>query len=116
VHSFTPKLNDQERNNDIGILYDPKKLNEKEFSRLWVNALNNVSKKTFKTRFNYPYLGKSDGHTTSLRKKIGHAYIGIELEINQKLADKKNNSFPKPLLDLLCESLKIAITQLESGK
>lgn len=33
---------------------------------------------------NYPYLGKSDGFTTSLRKQFPFQYIGIELEINQK--------------------------------
>ncbi|MFI4875804.1 MAG: N-formylglutamate amidohydrolase, partial [Blastopirellula sp. JB062] len=40
----------------------------------------------FRIRFNYPYLGKADGLTTSLRKKLtGDRYVGIELEVNQRL-------------------------------
>ena len=36
-------------------------------------------------RKNYPYLGKSDGFTTSLRKKWdATVYLGIELEVNQR--------------------------------
>ena len=38
-----------------------------------------------KVRFNYPYKGTSDGLTTTLRKKFGPRYVGIEIEINQKL-------------------------------
>jgi hypothetical protein len=37
-----------------------------------------------KVRFNYPYKGTSDGLTTTLRKKFGPQYVGIEIEINQK--------------------------------
>jgi hypothetical protein len=36
-------------------------------------------------RMNYPYLGKADGFTTSLRQEFQEQYIGIELELNQKL-------------------------------
>ena len=37
---------------------------------------------------NYPYLGKADGFTTSLRQEFQERYIGIELELNQKLFPK----------------------------
>src|SRR5688572_18934175 len=41
VHSFTPELNGELRNADIGLLYDPKRKNEKDLSLLWQDFLNN---------------------------------------------------------------------------
>jgi hypothetical protein len=41
---------------------------------------------------NYPYLGKADGFTTSLRHQFQERYIGIELELNQKLLVKEEYS------------------------
>ncbi len=84
VHTFTPVFNNKIRNADIGILYDPKRKKEKDFALLFRNELllfdNNL-----KIRFNYPYLGISDGFTSYLRTKfVQRKYLGIELEVNQK--------------------------------
>jgi predicted N-formylglutamate amidohydrolase len=83
IHSFTPVLNGKPRNTDIGILYDPARPQE----RAYANVIKNEIKRLYphmKVRFNYPYKGTSDGLTTSLRKKFGSRYVGIEIEINQK--------------------------------
>ena len=83
IHSFTPALNGKVRNADIGILYDPKRPQE----RAYANVIRGEIKRLYphmKVRFNYPYKGSSDGLTTSLRKKFGPRYVGIEIEINQK--------------------------------
>lgn len=83
IHSFTPALNGKPRNTDIGILYDPKRPQE----RAYANVIKDEIKRLYphmKVRFNYPYKGTSDGLTTSLRKKFGPRYVGIEIEINQK--------------------------------
>lgn len=83
IHSFTPALNGKVRNADIGILYDPKRPQE----RAYANVIRGEIKRLYphmKVRFNYPYKGSSDGLTTSLRKKYGPRYMGIEIEINQK--------------------------------
>ncbi len=85
VHSFTPILNGEVRNADIGLLYNPSHSREKEIALQWKTILN----KTFpqlRVRFNYPYLGKSDGHVAPLRQQFGNAYAGIELEMNNKHA------------------------------
>ncbi|SDS41130.1 N-formylglutamate amidohydrolase [Christiangramia echinicola] len=83
IHSFTPVLYGKERNADIGLLYDSQSKDEKQFARKWkVLLLNNFP--DLKVRFNYPYLGRSDGFTTSLRKLFPENYVGIELEMNQK--------------------------------
>ena len=43
-------------------------------------------------RRNYPYLGTADGLTTCLRKRFApRAYLGIELEINQKHINADNH-------------------------
>lgn len=83
IHSFTPALNGKVRNADIGILYDPTRPQE----RAYANVIRGEIKRLYphmKVRFNYPYKGSSDGLTTSLRKKFGPRYVGIEIEINQK--------------------------------
>ena len=83
IHSFTPVLNGKPRNTDIGILYDPARPQE----RAYANVIRDEIKRLYphmKVRFNYPYKGTSDGLTTSLRKKFGPRYVGIEIEINQK--------------------------------
>lgn len=82
IHTFTPIFNNITRKADIGILYDPSRLQEKVISRkLKENLL--IDSPQLRIRYNYPYLGKADGFTTYLRKKFGGNYSGIELEINQ---------------------------------
>ena len=83
IHSFTPVLNGNVRNADIGILYDP----TRPLERNYANVIRDEIKRLYphmKVRFNYPYKGSSDGLTTALRKKFGPHYVGIEIEINQK--------------------------------
>lgn len=83
IHSFTPELNGNVRNADIGILYDPARPQECAYAQLIKDEIKRLYP-TMKVRFNYPYKGSSDGLTTTLRKKFGPRYVGIEIEINQK--------------------------------
>jgi predicted N-formylglutamate amidohydrolase len=91
VHSFTPKLNNEVRNADIGLLYDPQREREKQISNIWKSLLR--ENKPLNIRSNYPYLGKSDGFTTYLRKQFPENYIGIELEVNQKWVKKNQMDY-----------------------
>ena len=85
VHSFTPQLNGVLRNADVALLYDARRSSEKHFALQWLQQLGSTQPE-LKLRRNYPYNGKDDGLTSMLRKKFSaHVYIGIELEINQKL-------------------------------
>jgi predicted N-formylglutamate amidohydrolase len=81
-HSFTPELKGEVRNADIGLLYDPACSAEAALCRAWQKQLKNIAP-GLKVRRNYPYQGRSDGLCTHLRRRF-QAYIGIELEINQK--------------------------------
>jgi predicted N-formylglutamate amidohydrolase len=84
AHSFTPELDGEERDADIGLLYDPARPGETELARRWQAALKDAAPE-LRVRRNYPYRGKSDGFTAYLRRRFpAEAYVGIELEINQK--------------------------------
>lgn len=84
-HSFTPVLDGEIRNADIGLLYDPARPAEAALCRAWQAALE-ARAPDLRVRRNYPYTGKSDGLTAWLRRRYaGDAYLGIELEINQAI-------------------------------
>lgn len=84
VHTFTPEINGEERDADIGLLYDPKRKAEQAFCKQWKQELQKQNASLL-VRYNYPYLGIADGFTTFLRRKFtGDQYIGIEIEVNQK--------------------------------
>jgi predicted N-formylglutamate amidohydrolase len=96
VHSFTPKLNGEVRNADVGILYDPRRLAEREVCTRWKGTLLALTATSHdngyklqsdcRIRMNYPYRGASDGLTTALRRVFpARDYLGIELEVNQAL-------------------------------
>ena len=110
VHSFTPELHGVVRNAEIGLLYDPARHKEKDLCIRWQKALRQTAGK-IRTRRNYPYAGKNDGLCTELRRRFsGEHYLGIELELNQKLlSDKKSQQ--KELAKILVRTLKIATRQ-----
>jgi predicted N-formylglutamate amidohydrolase len=82
-HSFTPELDGEIRNADIGLLYDPTRTSEVDLCGRWRATLKTLAPQ-LKVRRNYPYTGKSDGFTAYLRRRFAaDQYIGIELEINQ---------------------------------
>lgn len=84
VHSFTPELDGEVRNADIGLLYDPARRGERPFCHRWRSALASL-RPGLRVRCNYPYRGASDGLVTSLRRRIApNRYLGIELEVNQR--------------------------------
>jgi predicted N-formylglutamate amidohydrolase len=83
VHSFTPKLNGEVRNAEIGVLYDPNRTYEKGLALGLVAALKDEGGGV-RVRRNYPYVGYSDGFTTYLRRCFRVSrYAGIELETRQ---------------------------------
>lgn len=106
-HSFTPELNGRRRDADIGLLYDPARPAEASLCRDWRHAIN-AQMPALKIRMNYPYSGKSDGLTTSLRRHFApELYLGIELEINQRNVFKDAGhwrSMRNAIVNALCES------------
>ena len=107
-HSFTPELDGDIRNADIGLLYDPSRPGELDLCRRW-QAQFQVRAPGLRVRRNYPYTGRSDGFTAYLRRRFpDDAYLGIELEINQK--HFFNNGRPwQTLRSQVIETLRHAI-------
>lgn len=107
VHSFTPVLDGEVRQADIGLLYNPAHGSEKELAQAWKKALHQLAP-DLRVRFNYPYLGKTDGHVAPLRKAFGDAYAGIELEMNNRYAGNKE------VVEVLVQSYHQVVAQLGS--
>lgn len=107
-HSFTPELNGQIRNADIGLLYDPSRPLERSVCRRWQASLR-VRAPGLKVRCNYPYMGKANGFPTVLRREFpADTYIGIELETNQKHALKGGRQW-REFRSVVLETLHDAI-------
>jgi len=84
-HSFAPVWKGKTRSCDIGLLYDPSRSKESHFVRRWRAALCEQLP-ALRIRLNQPYRGWTDGLATRLREELPSSrYVGIELEINQKL-------------------------------
>ncbi|MCS3902827.1 putative N-formylglutamate amidohydrolase [Methylohalomonas lacus] len=105
-HSFTNNFNGMVRHADIGLLYDPTRQGESTLCANWKSVLN-LSAPDLKVRRNFPYEGRNDGFTATLRKKFpSDNYLGIELELNQK-----NLLFPAKQWTVLRNSI---ITSLDT--
>lgn len=114
VHSFTPVFNNEVRNADVSLLYDPGRQLEKGFAVLWKNLLHQANR-DIRVRFNYPYLGTADGLTTHLRRKYGEdVYLGLELEVNQAYPIRREAEWGK-LQEDLCQTLA-EVVRLTAGE
>lgn len=114
IHSFTPEYDGKIRTADVGFLYDPSRSKERQLCISWQNMMRELSN-DIKIRRNYPYLGKNDGLTTFFRKRFPKdSYIGVELEINQKLFTKPSRSSCHNIEDIILKSLKKTIAETSS--
>jgi predicted N-formylglutamate amidohydrolase len=104
VHSFTPVYKGEERNADIGLLYNPANQKELEFCQNWQKILTELDP-NLKVRLNYPYTGSEDGLTTNLRRQFDEKYLGVEIEVNQKWPLGKKSEW-KRLKKIIVKSLK----------
>lgn len=106
-HSFTPVLNGEVRHADVGLLYDPARHGEIALCACWKAALA-ARDPMLRVRRNYPYAGKGDGLTAYLRRQFPPAvYVGVELEINQRIVLAAGRPFTA-LRGTLIDSLRIA--------
>ena len=103
-HSFTPELHGEVRRADVGLLYHPGRRGEAGLCARWKAALAAFAP-AIRVRRNYPYAGKGDGLTASLRHCFPPgAYVGIELEVNQEIvraADRRWAALRGALIDSL---------------
>jgi predicted N-formylglutamate amidohydrolase len=98
VHSFTPVLDGELRNADIGLLYDSRRSGEKALCIRWQELLEELDPE-LRVRRNYPYSGAADGLTTWLRRRFSERnYVGVELELNQALLASPRRDYVKRLI------------------
>ncbi len=113
-HSFTPELDGNVRRADVGLLYDPGRHGEVELCARWQEALE-VLAPALRVRRNYPYAGKGDGLTSHLRRSFAAAaYVGIELEVNQRIVLAGGRPWTA-LRRALVESLRTACAGVASA-
>ncbi|WP_324718989.1 N-formylglutamate amidohydrolase [Salinimicrobium sp. HB62] len=108
VHTFTPVLNGEVRNANIGLLFDPSRKSEKSFCEDLKERILQQDR-DHKVRYNYPYLGIDDGFTTYLRQQFPQQYSGIELEVNQKFV--QDNKMEKRLKNDIFEALSKILSE-----
>ncbi len=109
-HSFTPVLDGKIRNADISLLYDPARSGEAELCQSWQTRLKALAP-ALRVRRNYPYTGKSDGLTAYLRRRFpADAYVGIELEINQKHVFGGGRAW-RAIRSQVIEAMRLAMTE-----
>ncbi len=106
IHTFAPELNGEKRDADTGILFDPNSNIETKFAEKWKDYL--LKQTDLNVKFNYPYLGTSDGHTTFFRNKYGYSiYAGLELEVNQNFYFGNEIKFRKIINHLVNSFYKV---------
>jgi predicted N-formylglutamate amidohydrolase len=107
-HSFTPELDGKIRVADVGLLYDPARPGEVELCERWKAALKRRAP-DLTVRRNSPYAGKGDGLTASFRRCFPpDAYLGIELEVNQKHVSRGGRHWSdlrRAIVQSLCRAL-----------
>jgi len=107
-HSFTPILDGIERDVDIGWLYDPRRPAEVEFVARWIHAFERRAP-GLRLRRNQPYRGRSDGLASLLRSRHPDpAYVGIELEVNQRFFEEGGARWPE-LQGRLVDALAVTL-------
>lgn len=117
-HSFTPELHGEVRRADVGLLYDPRRRGEVRLCARWKAALADIAP-DLRVRRNYPYAGKGDGLTSYLRRRFPPAaYVGVELEVNQKIvfaAGRRWTALRRVLVDSLHAALSNERAFVKSG-
>jgi predicted N-formylglutamate amidohydrolase len=113
-HSFTPELDGKVRHADVGLLYDPARQREGDLCDRWKASLKTCAP-DLTVRRNYPYAGKGDGLTTWFRRHLPpDAYVGIELEVNQKHVFMAGRQWTA-MRRLIIKSLRSALVNRNAG-
>jgi predicted N-formylglutamate amidohydrolase len=104
VHTFTPELDGVVRGADVALLYDPARPWERALCAVWARSLA-ARLPHLAVRRNQPYRGASDGLTTWLRTRFApRVYLGIEVEVNQRLLGPSGR-FPPGVGSALADGL-----------
>ncbi len=113
VHTFTPVWEGEERDVDVGFLFDPVRKNGKQFCEIWRKELDQRHE-GLRLRMNQPYKGTMDGFITKLRRNYPEEeYIGVEVEVNQRFAHSTGSDVWSRIREQIAISLKSAFKNFE---
>ena len=107
VHSFTPALDGEVRDLDVGLLYDPGRPRERALALAWQRILRDLAP-GLRVRRNQPYRGVADGLATWLRRRLPDPrYAGFELEVNQAVfASRRRREVERVIVESLARLLE----------
>jgi predicted N-formylglutamate amidohydrolase len=115
MHTFTPQLDGQVRKADVGLLYDPRRPGEAAICAA-IRRDFALRRPDLVVRMNYPYQGKADGFTTRMRKKWNAAaYVGIEIELNQKWPLGRDRRAWRQIVRDLCLAIESTVGRPSAG-
>jgi predicted N-formylglutamate amidohydrolase len=114
VHTFTPVLEGNVRDVDVGVLYDPRRPAERAFCRSWIRELRDALP-ALRIRANAPYRGAADGLTTHLRRVLGEGYLGVEIEVGQALLSP-DGPLRRRLVTAIATTLADRTLELNDGR
>lgn len=110
VHSCVDRLNDQDRDLDVSLLFDETRERESALCEHFRSKLNETDD-SLRCPFNVPYRGSDDGLTTTLRNRFkADEYLGIEIELRQGLVCRAAEQHA--MGDLLADSLLATLSGL----
>lgn len=120
IHTFTPVWKGRDRPTDVGLLYDPARPGEGRLVRAWRKAMVSAAwkgprpsgdlaaRRPLRIHLNRPYRGWTDGLTTALRRELPEGrYLGVELEVSQRLAASSAPELGRWLAQALEEALPV---------
>jgi predicted N-formylglutamate amidohydrolase len=84
IHSFQPKLGNQDRSSWIGIRFNPAIKKERDLAVLLKRCLLDADP-ALSIRYNYPYKDTRNDLLNALRNEIGAQYIGLELNFRNDI-------------------------------
>lgn len=115
IHSFTPVLEGQKRDVDVGVLFDPGREKEAAFAARWVEELSKTLPEA-RVRANQPYVGTDDGLTTALRAHFPpNRYLGLELEVTQAWPQSATEAWVKRR-DAIVRATEAALAGFSEGR
>lgn len=110
VHTFTDVLDGVRRGVDVGVLFDPARVPERDLADAWLAAIASA-RPDLRCAPNEPYLGTDDGLTTTLRGGLDAAsYTGLEIEVRQGLVAGDDEQ--RAMGDLLAGALREALARV----
>jgi predicted N-formylglutamate amidohydrolase len=114
IHTFSPLVNDEKRDVDVAVLFEPERKLEALFAEKFISFLQEENPK-LRIKANYPIPGGNEGFVHHLKQqKFSKKYIGIQLEVSQAFPLGKSDKWIA-LKQQILKSFKISLKELKTN-